>query len=171
MSQLTQPLHEEHQELLPHIEQIQTVADAVGSVPLAVLRQSIDDISTFLTSQLLPHAQAEERALYPVVEAVMGAPGTTATMKRDHMAIARLAEELSHLRPDLQGERLQTFREQALRRVLYSLFALVTVHFAKEEEVYLPLLEAHLTEDSARSLFAELEQAAREAKQTVAGAR
>lgn len=170
MSQLTQPLHGEHQELLPHIEQIQTVADAVGSTPLAVLRQGIDDISTFLTSQLLPHAQAEERALYPVVEAVMGAPGTTATMRRDHVAITRLAEELSHLRSELRGERLQASQEQALRRILSGLFALVTVHFAKEEEVYLPLLEAHLTENAARSLFENLEQAAREAKQT-AGAR
>lgn len=171
MTPFLQPLHEEHQELLPHIEQMKTVADAVGNTPLAALRQEIDDIATFLVRQLLPHAQAEERALYPVVEEAMGAKGATATMSQDHVAIGRLAKELSDLYPHLQGERLEACQEQALRRMLYGLFALVTVHFAKEEEIYLPLLEQHLTEDSTRSLFEALEQAAREAKQAVAGAR
>ncbi len=171
MTLFLQPLHEEHQELLPHIEQMKTVADAVGNIPLAALRQEIDDIATFLVRQLLPHAQAEERALYPVVEEVIGAKGATATMSQDHIAIGRLAKELSDLYPRLQGERLEARQEQVLRRMLYGLFALVTVHFAKEEEIYLPLLEQHLTEDSARSLFEALEQAAGEAKQAVAGAR
>lgn len=171
MTPFLQPLHEEHQELLPHIEQMKTVADAVGNTPLAALRQEIDAITAFLVRQLLPHAQAEERALYPFVEEVMGAKGATATMSQDHVAIGRLAKELSDLCPRLQGERLEAWQEQALRRMLYGLFALVTVHFAKEEEIYLPLLEQHLTEDSARSLFETMEQAAREAKQAMTGAR
>lgn len=171
MAQFMQPLHEEHQEFLPHIEQMKMVADAVENTPLAALQREIDDVLTFLVRQLLPHAQAEECALYPVVEKVLGAKGATATMSRDHIAIGRFIEELSDLRPHLQGERLEVYQEQALRRMLYGLFALVTVHFAKEEEIYLPLLEEHLTEDSARSLLEALERAAREAKQAAAGAR
>lgn len=171
MTQFLQPLHEEHQELLPSIELMKTVADATGNIPFAALQQGIDDIATFLAHQLLPHAQAEERALYPIVEEAMGAKGATATMSRDHVAIGRLAEELNDLRVHLQGERLETYQEQALRRILYGLFALVTVHFAKEEEIYLPLLEKYLTKDSALRLFEALEGAAREAKQAVAAAR
>jgi hypothetical protein len=40
----------------------------------------------------------------------------------------------------------------------------VTVHFAKEEEVYLPLLDAKLDEASARVMFDAMEQAAKAAK-------
>jgi hypothetical protein len=38
------------------------------------------------------------------------------------------------------------------------------VHFAKEEEIYLPLLEARLTGDEARELFTAMEHAAHEIK-------
>lgn len=165
MIQVTQPLRDEHQALLPHIEQLQTAANAIGIIPLALLRQRVDDLYTFLAHELLPHAQAEERVLYPMVGEVMGAPQATATMSRDHVAIGRLVEELRVLRLDLKGERLEIFQAQVLRRILYSLFALVTVHLAKEEEVYLPLLDAHLTVDKAQRLFEAMERAAQEAKQ------
>jgi iron-sulfur cluster repair protein YtfE (RIC family) len=89
MITLTQPLRDEHRELLPHIELLRTVADAIGEVPIVSLRQGVDEAYIFLTSHLLPHAQAEERALYPVVGRLMGAPEVTATMSRDHIEIAR----------------------------------------------------------------------------------
>jgi hypothetical protein len=47
-----------------------------------------------------------------------------------------------------------------LRRVLYGLYALVKVHFAKEEEIYLPLLDARLTAPEATRLFGQMEAAA-----------
>ena len=164
MTQLTQPLREEHQELLPHLTQLQAIADAVGTAPIASLRQGIDDISAFLTHQLLPHAQAEERALYPVVGRLMGAPEATATMSRDHVEITRLTEQLEELRSQLGNEPLEMPQEHALRRVLYGLSALVAVHFAKEEEVYLPLLDTRLSPHEAKSLFVAMEMAAHEAK-------
>lgn len=168
MLQILQPLREEHQELFPHIKHMQTVADAIGIAPLVSLQQEIDEITAFLVHQLLPHAQAEERVLYPIVDEVVGAPGVTATMSQDHLAIGQLTEELKSQRQKVQGASLQISQQQALRRVLYGLLTLVTVHMAKEEEVYLPLLEAHLTEDTARRLFEDMEQVAREAKQAAA---
>ena len=141
MTTLTQSLRDEHKELLPHIELLRTVADAVGEVPIVSHRRSVNEAYAFLTHHLLPHAQAEERALYPVVGRLMGAPEATATMSRDHVEIGRLTEELGLLRSHLGDTSMSTEEEQTLRRVLYSLFALVRVHFAKEEEVYLPLLE------------------------------
>lgn len=164
MAQLTQPLRDEHKELLPHIQQLQTVADEVGIAPILALRQSIDEVYTFLSQQLIPHAKAEDQALYPVVGRLMGAPEATATMRRDHVEIGRLIEELGVLRSSLKGESLDLSQEQGLRRVLYGLSALVTVHFAKEEEVYLPLLDRRLTPNEALTMFEKMEQAAQEAK-------
>ncbi|WP_225101670.1 hypothetical protein [Streptomyces sp. CoH27] len=55
---------------------------------------------------------------------------------------------------DLDG--LNDEREAAVRRVLYGLYTLVKVHFAKEEEIYLPLLEERLPTSEAEQLLAEL---------------
>lgn len=140
------------------------MADSVGITPVSLLRQEIDETYTFLSRQLIPHAQAEEHALYPLVGKLMGAPEATATMSRDHVEIGRLTEELGVLLPSLEGEHLRASQEQALRRVLYGLSALVTVHFAREEEVYLPLLDTHLSSQEARHLFEMMEQAAEEAR-------
>ena len=167
MTQLIQPLRDEHKELLPHIELLRTVADAIGEASIASLLRSVDEAYAFLTHHLLPHAQAEERALYPVVGRLMGAPEATATMSRDHIEIARLTEELRSLRSHLGGASVDVSQEQALRRVLYGLHALIRVHFAKEEEVYLPILDARLTADEAHQLVGAMERAAQEAKSLV----
>lgn len=167
LTKLTQPLRDEHKELLPHIEQLRTVADSIGGATVESLRRSLDEIDAFLTHHLLPHAQAEEQALYPVVGELMGAPEATATMSRDHVEIARHIEELEVLRSRLIDETPDTEDERDLRRVLYGLFAIVKVHFAKEEEIYLPILDAHLTDKEASRMFAAMEQAAHEARNPV----
>ncbi len=74
------------------------------------------------------------------------------------------------LRAELLRTPVTGVQVQALRRVLYGLYALVKVHFAKEEEVYLPLLDARLSPAEARQMFAALEAAAHEAKQRLAQA-
>jgi len=164
MTTFTQPLRDEHKELIPHIEMLRTVADSIGSAPLASLQQSVEEAYTFLTHHLTPHAQAEERALYPVVGKLMGAAEATATMSRDHVEIGRLTGELGVLRSQLTGTAVSESQQKALRRVLYGLYAVVKVHFAKEEEVYLPILDARLTAEEAAQMFEAMELAAQEAK-------
>jgi len=163
MASLTQPLRDEHKGLLPHIERLATVADSVGDGSMETLRTNVDAVSVFLTHQLIPHAQAEDKALYPVVAQLMGAPQATATMRRDHSEVGRLTEELAALRAQLTGASLAAAQAKALRRVLYGLYALLKLHFTKEEEVYLPLLEAKLSPQAAHQLFTAMEQAAHEA--------
>ena len=169
MLPLTQPLRDEHMELLPHIERLRAVADAIGMAPGESVRQGVEEAYTFLTHQLTPHAQAEERVLYPTVGRLLGAPAATATMSRDHQEIERLTQELGTLRSQLAGESLGEVEVLALRRVLYGLYALVAVHFAKEQDIYLPLLDTRLTAQEAQQMFEEMERAAQEAKRTVAG--
>ncbi|MBI3166382.1 MAG: hypothetical protein HYZ24_16985 [Chloroflexi bacterium] len=53
---------------------------------------------------------------------------------------------------------------KVLQRVLYGVYALVKLHFAKEEEVYLPILDQRLTPESAREMFEAMEDAAHKAK-------
>lgn len=163
MTSVTQPLRDEHRELLPHIENLRTVADMIGETPVGELRQHVDAAYDFLAHHLIPHAQAEDAALYPVVAEVMGAPEATATMRRDHVEVGRLIEELAAYRSHLTGDSITPDQTRRLRRVMYGLYAVVRLHFAKEEEVYLPLLDARLSPEAAREMFEAMEKAAHEA--------
>jgi iron-sulfur cluster repair protein YtfE (RIC family) len=150
--------------LVHHIEALRTVADSVGAASIESLRKGVHEAHQFLTRHLIPHAEAEERVLYPAVGKLMGAPQATATMSRDHVEVGRLIGELGSLRSGLSGPALDAQQANALRRVLYGLYAVVKVHFDKEEEVYLPLLDARLTAEEAERIFEAMEQAAKEAK-------
>ncbi|MCC6238140.1 MAG: DUF2249 domain-containing protein [Dehalococcoidia bacterium] len=160
----TQPLRDEHRELLPHIERLRELGEAASETD-GELFGRLDAAVDFLEHHLLVHAQAEERVLYPEVGALMGAELATATMSRDHVEVDRLTRQLAALRTPL-AERLPAPADRAsLQRLAYGLYALVTVHFAKEEEVYLPLLDSRLTPERARELFAALERAESEIRE------
>ena len=160
MNTLTQPLRDEHKELIPHIERILQVADSLPDAPLEQIRQGVQEVYEFLAYHLLPHAQAEEATLYPAVQQAIGSPDATRTMSRDHVEVERYIAELNELRQDVSPKTVKP-----LQRVLYGLYALVKVHFAKEEEVYLPILEERLSPERARDMFEAMEAAADQAKQ------
>lgn len=159
MALVTQPLRDEHKELIPHVEHLRTLADSVGQVPLEALRKELADVGDFLSHHLIPHAHAEDAALYPVVCKLLGSPEATATMSRDHVEVGRLAAELEALRGQVSAP-LGNATARELRRVLYGLYALVKVHFAKEEELYVPLLDKGLTAEEARRMFEAMGHAA-----------
>lgn len=164
MTNLTQPLKDEHKELLPHIESLKFAGMAVHGTLSQTSLDLIDEAYAFLANHLLPHAHAEEAALYPTVQKVMGTPYGTATMSRDHVEVEALTCELALLRSQVSANEIGVKQANELKRVLYGLYTLVKVHFAKEEEVYLPLLDANLTPEEAGEMFEAMETAAGEAK-------
>ena len=164
MTTLTQPLRDEHKELFPHIETLKLAGLSIHGTLNQASLDLINESYEFLTTHLLPHAQAEEAALYPAVQKVMGTPYGTVTMSRDHVEVERLTQELAALRDQVSTSEIGAKQANELKRVLYGLYTLVKVHFAKEEEVYLPLLDANLTADEAKDLFEAMEEAAGEAK-------
>jgi iron-sulfur cluster repair protein YtfE (RIC family) len=129
---------------------------------LEEIRNGVKEVYEFLAYHLIPHAQAEDVALYPAVQKVLGSPDSTRTMTRDHVEVGRYIEQLAELQQELAPRNFK-----ALQRILYGLYALVKVHFAKEEEVYLPILEARLTPDEAKAMFEAMENAASRAKDAV----
>lgn len=167
----TQPLRDEHLELLPRIHALADVASMVGDAPDADVRAAIDAARAFLAFELVPHALAEEAALYPAVETAMSAPGATDTMRREHLEIRRLLDDLETVRDALAWGPSSPSTDRELRRVLYGLLALVHGHFAKEEELYLEILDARLDDAAATELFERLETAARQAKVAIAAPR
>lgn len=164
MTKAMDPLREEHREIFPEIQVLRTVADTAQETPFHELKALTDRSLRFLQGTLVPHAEAEDAVLYPVVAARLGGPKATATMSRDHVEVGRLIAELRQVRAAMDAnivapEQLKGLRRD-LARVLYSLYAVVALHFAKEEEIYVPLLDESLSLDEASALFEKMEQAA-----------
>lgn len=164
MKTLTQPLRDEHKELFPHVDRIRQAAELIGAVSIGEVRTGVEEVYDFLANHLKPHAEAEDAALYPVVQQMLGSPEATKTMSRDHVEVGRYIEELAVLKAELTGEPLMPAQATALRRVLFGVYGLVKVHFAKEEEVYLPILDKRLTPEAAQEMFERMEAAAHEAR-------
>ncbi|HEX7165538.1 MAG TPA: hemerythrin domain-containing protein [Acidimicrobiales bacterium] len=158
MTNPTDPLRQEHRQIRARLSTLRVLADNVDEMPAAEASRELRSALAFLEDGLLPHALAEDGVLYPAVALAMGASQATATMSRDHLEIARLVGQLRHLSQRFRANATKRVRRD-LRRVLYSLYAVVSLHLDKEDEVYLPLLDGYLSDESARELFAEVEHA------------
>ena len=156
MADVAHYLIDEHKELLPHIEELRIVADSVGDFPPRLLLRGVDKLYGFLINQLIPHAQAEEETLYPAVAKILGTPQAIATMSRDHAEVSYLTGQLRVVRSQIGNSGFDVDKAKELRRLLYGLYALLKLHFAKEEELYLPMLDVSLGEIEAHELFHKL---------------
>lgn len=154
----TDPLRLRHRHLVAQAEELRIAAAGAGDSDRAAVQQRVARALALLDDGLVPHARVEEEALYPTVEAVMGSPGATAGMRRDHVEIARMTEALRFLQARLQHNPTRETNE-ALRRLLYGLYAVVMLHFAKEEELYLPLLDKELAGEELERLLRGMEEA------------
>jgi iron-sulfur cluster repair protein YtfE (RIC family) len=133
MARPTEPFRREHQELLVHIDHL---AQAAREVPRLspeeryALRKRILD---FLRGTLMPHARAEEEVLYPEWAKLIGFDEAAVPMVHDHEAIVARVEQLEAA----DAEDVDTLQE-----LLYGLYALISVHFHKEEDLQLPAFDA-----------------------------
>jgi len=149
---VTAPLHEEHADLLPCVAELGNTAASVGSWPSGTADR-LAAIVAFLRDHLVPHARAEEEALYPTVERVLGAPGATGTMKADHVEVVKRIDALADLVGAVGARPPSVEQAEQLRAQLYGLEAILVLHFHKEEEVLLPVLDEHLSEEEAQDMF------------------
>ena len=151
MGSLVEPLRAAHYRLLFEAETIRETADMLEGVLGPELRHRIGGITAFLQARLLPELLAEARTIYPVVTSVLGAPLAATGMHRELVEISRLGMKLEALRPRLLHGYFGLAQQRMLRRLLYSLYAIIALHFARADEVYLPGLEKRLSEvESAR---------------------
>ena len=159
---VAQPLRDEHEILLPRIEDLRRLGDECVEERPGDLLPDLDRALAFLQDELLPHALAEDAVLYPAVAAAMGAPQATATMSRDHVEVERLIVELARHREELASA-VAPAAVREIRRLLYALHAVISLHFAKEEELYVPLLDKTLGADEAAALFEAMHKHAKHA--------
>jgi iron-sulfur cluster repair protein YtfE (RIC family) len=162
-------LHDDHSALRPGVDAIRASADRVGHVSVPELRRTIAADRTFLLTEVLPHAGAEEDVLYPMLQRIMGSRSATVGMEHDHVQIRRYAHELGEIEAVIQGvEEIGGELARRMRRVLYGLYAILLVHFDKEDEMYTPHLRRALSEGEAGDLVERMEAAIAQHKSAMA---
>ncbi|MGH7611914.1 MAG: hemerythrin domain-containing protein, partial [Candidatus Dormibacteria bacterium] len=130
-------IREEHLDLLEELGRLDRLVESDLDLESGRLAVALRSAVAFFKRELLPHAEAEERLVYPAVERVLrAAGGSTQSMTLDHRRIRDLTLELEHAASAPRGE----LDRAAAQRALVSLLAVVHLHLDKEEEDYLPRL-------------------------------
>ena len=158
-ARITDVLRAEHRDLLPRVDELRLLA--ADSAPWsAEMPSRLGDAVTFLREHLVPHARAEEVVLYPAVEVTMDSPHATDTMVRDHVEIAARVDRLGALIAAVATGPPDSAQIEELKEQLYGMHAILRLHFAKEEEVLLSVLDAQMTREQADAIFADMVEAA-----------
>ena len=142
--ELSQRYRAEHGLLLPDVDRLRKVADRLDELSPLQAKAELADLRRFLEERLVPHEKTEDATVYPLVARAIGGEDPTAAMSRAHLEIAHLARLFGRLVDELppgDAEPLTADDLRDLRRILYGLHAVLRLHFAQEEEQYLPLLE------------------------------
>jgi hemerythrin-like domain-containing protein len=151
---------QEHALIRAELEKLRELADQIEERPSEEVLARAAAVHEFLAHTVMPHAVAEGRVLMPLVRDRTGEPTIGVRMTQCHVQVGRLVDELDRQLGKLRAGSARAERE--LRRILYSLHALLTAHLDEADEEVEPLLEAELPEDQRQELFDAIERCARE---------
>ena len=170
-----QHLLAEHKEILAEFAALQTVVDrleAVGESALAEALPVFQRIGEMMATRLEQHARKEDDALFPAVEAMIGAGSPTGMMRDEHKEIhdqgVLLREtlhelnEVEHPRIEAGGERLRELAASSgrdveqLRSTAREILHLVKIHFEKEEQILFPMAYNLLEAETLRDVYEQI---------------
>ncbi|EYR63575.1 ATPase P, partial [Actinotalea ferrariae CF5-4] len=130
-------LWDEHDAVLPVVEEVRAVADALEEpdgpdavADLAGARTLLGRLET----ELLPHELHDEAVLVPMLTRALGGHDATAALSRTHAEIEQEVVRLRHLLDGLPDAEATADDVVELRRVLYGLYAVLRLHDALERE-------------------------------------
>lgn len=125
-----------HQQLAGGIDRLRTTADGLGTLPPTEALGELRSIDAFLTDDLLPHEEEEDRTVHPDLARAMGTDEATLALHGTHTEIFRLTRVFHDLVEMLPSDGPDADDLPELRRVLYGLHAILRLHQAQEEELY-----------------------------------
>jgi heavy metal translocating P-type ATPase len=133
---LAEGLASSHRALRPYVGELASLAAHLESLPPSAARARLEHVRDVLEKELLPHELYEQNTAYPLIARMLGDEDPTGPLIQTHHEIHRLARLYGRLLSQLpaQGPRPEDLRD--LRRVLYGLHAILSLHFDQEEELY-----------------------------------
>jgi heavy metal translocating P-type ATPase len=125
-----------HRALRPRVGELAALAARLEGLPGPEARSQLEGLREMLENELLPHERDEQRTAYPLIESMLKSEDPTGPLIQTHHEIHRLTRLYGRLVAQLpaEGPGREDFRD--LRRVLYGLHAILSLHFAQEEELY-----------------------------------
>lgn len=138
---LAQRLTSAHRSLRPHVVELAALASRLDVLEAADARAQLEHMRDTLEKELLPHERDEQETAYPFLAEILEEEDPTGPLIQTHHEIRRLTRLFGRLVAQLPAEGPRTEELRDLRRALYGLHAILTLHFAQEEELY-SLLDA-----------------------------
>jgi hypothetical protein len=165
MQALTTVSHEHHHLLWHYVRLLNDLAecldcDCLDTQGLIAQLPLLREVHEGLTGHLVPHMDTVEVSVFPTLERLATAQGSTVPLVEEHREIRRLVARLGTLIEDLPAH-TDRAAVLTLRRVLLRLHALLKAHLG-EEELYIPILEDRLTPVEEAALARALDHQALE---------
>jgi soluble P-type ATPase len=138
-AELSEELRIEHERLIPQLDRLRHVADALETQSSADGLRSLHEVEAFLVEEIFPHEANDETQIYPRMAAILPGDDPMATMSRAHREIFHLVDLFQRQVVDLPASGPAPPDIRDLRRTLYGLHAILRLHFDQEEELYASL--------------------------------
>lgn len=137
----SQQFRTEHVEIKKHLSHVEKWAGDISTSKSIEQKKLMLKIVTFFKEHIKPHAEWEEKKLYPAVDkrANKGGEVFTSTMRYEHKIVGRWIEELE------KESASKTPNSKLFTRKTDQLLGLIIAHFEEEEEVLLPILDKSMT--------------------------
>ena len=132
-------LAEGHGPLRLVLEDVRSVAEGMATLDAAAALSSLQAVATRISDEIVPHERHDESQIYPVVAERLGGDDPLAPLSRTHQEIFHLASVLSRLVEDASLHGFDENDRGEARRILYSLDAILRLHFAQEEELLISM--------------------------------
>lgn len=124
--------HAEHQALRGLAEALADAAEAIAAGAQSL--PAITALEARLKGELLPHQRAEEASLYPQAAPLLGGTDPMGPLIRMHTAIEVLVDQIGNLLAAARAPEGWAHAAGPLRRSLFELEALLSLHLTIEEE-------------------------------------
>ncbi|MGD8485832.1 MAG: hemerythrin domain-containing protein [Chloroflexota bacterium] len=162
MTPIAQAGHEHHERIREHVDRLPALADMLEERPVPPeFSERFAKEYDFMTGTLWPHVQVVEQNVYPELERLQQNRHSMAHLRREHVELGELIESMGGYMDRVEANALNPTDALGLRRLIIRFYATVKTHVAEEEE-YLRVLQANLSEGEQESVEHGLEHASSE---------
>ncbi|MBA4180644.1 MAG: hypothetical protein C0506_08665 [Anaerolinea sp.] len=152
------PLRHSRQPLTDGLRALQLAATAVDSAAPPAALAALDAAAAYLNATFLPAAAAEEFTLYIAVDGLYGAIDATGVMRVQHATIRAMAGDLDKVVTAARADTGPAAYREYLLPLLHGLYALIRAHLEAEDDVYLALLDDHVSESQVGVIVDNIER-------------
>ncbi len=142
--ELAEQLRREHLELIPELERFRRLGELLPDLPPGEADTELREVVRVYQQVLLPHERADESDVYPALGRALAGSEVLAALSLSHAEIFHLGRQLEALVGTLPEDGPTPEDLPDLYRVLYAMHAVLSLHFAQEEELYSALHDHYL---------------------------